>query len=81
MNLARQEIVHFVSPDKPMMTKMLMLMLLQQQTEQRREFLDQQHQRDVRMREAEVLQVKRRPSLLSSDQYQHAHPSHSQIDR
>ena len=56
----------------------------QQQSEQqqRREFLDQHREREARMREAEVLQVKRRPSLLSADQtYQHTHGAHAQLDR
>ena len=52
----------------------------QSEQQQRREFLDQH--REARMREAEVLQVKRRPSLLSADQtYQHTHGAHAQLDR
>jgi hypothetical protein len=54
---------------------------LQQQSEQqRREYLDTRE----RMREAEVLQVKRRPSLLSADAaYHHAQPGsvhHAQLE-
>lgn len=61
-------------PFFPLIDGHVHLLIEQQQAEQRREYLEQH--REARVREAEGLQVKRRPSLLSE---YHAQPP--QLDR